>query len=364
MDKGRIYNEGDRVEGEIEGSNQNSVVKVKKILKSTMSLFIQNCNKSKSKGSKVNYIKSTSWDHCFCVILYASSKHIQNFRIQSLVTSDISVQDIISHLYCCKFLLNDFPTSILGSLELISQNTRQTILCRQKSGFALSLLKSFNGSPCHSKLSQSLYNGTQDPTWLAHSLQLSIPQCYLSNLTSFDFLPIANSTPATLVSWLFPQHLKHASALGLLHLEFPQPGILSPQISIHMTHSFISFAQLATSPEDFSVKPSLFILFKIVKHPTALPLLLLCYFLHITCHYLALYICSCQSPYLQILLILQSHLGLDCSFMPSPTMAAPQFSPFSKIHHTSLYTMSLTTDIWLSYCYIKGPCFHLLTSRK
>lgn len=46
-----------------------------------------------------------------------SSKHIQNYRIQSLVTSDILVQkisrdDIISHLYCCKFLLNDFPSSI------------------------------------------------------------------------------------------------------------------------------------------------------------------------------------------------------------------------------------------------------------
>ena len=59
-DRGWTYNEGDRMEGEREDSNQNSVVEVKvRILKPTMSSSLS-CNKSKSKGSKVNYIKSTS----------------------------------------------------------------------------------------------------------------------------------------------------------------------------------------------------------------------------------------------------------------------------------------------------------------
>lgn len=40
-DRGWTYNEGDRVEGEREDSNQNSVVEVKvRILKPTMSLLI------------------------------------------------------------------------------------------------------------------------------------------------------------------------------------------------------------------------------------------------------------------------------------------------------------------------------------
>ena len=63
------------------------------------------------------------------------------------------------------------------------------------------------------------------------------PKYCVSILISFTFPHCCLSLPVPLTSLLFRQHSKHASASGTLHLKFPQPGILSSQMSTWFTPS-------------------------------------------------------------------------------------------------------------------------------
>lgn len=177
----------------------------------------------------------------------------------------------------------------------------------------------------------SLKVAHEAPKQSAHSLQPSTPQCNFSNLISFDF----------------PHYDLHSSHTGLftssptsqacICFRASAPGVPSAwntnSPDVHMAHSSMFFAQLAISPENFSVRPSLSTLCQVLTHP-ALPLPLPCYFLHNMSLSDIFYMCASQSPHRQTLLILQSPARLDYSLMSSPPMAAPNFFPFSKIHQT------------------------------
>ena len=111
-----------------------------------------------TQGSEVNYLKSTPLVYCLCMIFPANSKYIQNFRIQTLLTSNILLQDTISSL---TWVVANFPYMISMLLPLVLyrlflKTASRMVLGKQKSTLPIPLLKPFDDFSSQLTLSQSL----------------------------------------------------------------------------------------------------------------------------------------------------------------------------------------------------------------